>query len=135
MNVRFHMSLFASAMVLAGFASAEESRFAWGEGWRKGEVVQVARPTEMTRPRYYTCIRAAQPGELDASYIVVKYLERGRSRRTAVKAPPGEAFRPGDPVYVKLGDCSLPPLRRETRPRPTGPQGRKDGNTGPSEHV
>lgn len=111
--------LIALTAMLGACATVDDGPFAWSKGWRQGEVLEIAKPAQMERPRFFRCIRDADPRETDAAFLVVKYLQRGRAQRTAVRAPIGESFRPGDLVYVNLGDCSLSPVHRQMSPRPT----------------
>lgn len=106
------------AALLAGCATTDDGPFTWSKGWRRGEVLEVARPADMKHARFYKCIREAPPQELETAFLVAKYLQRGRAQRTAVRVPAGEVFRPGDLVYVNVGDCSVAPVRRMS-PRPT----------------
>lgn len=103
------------AVALGGCATSDEGPFAWSEGWRKGEVVEVVKPADMERPRFYKCAREADAQEFKSDFVVVKYLERGRAKRTAVPAPPGQRMQQGDYVYVNLGDCRLPAVARASR--------------------
>lgn len=119
LSLRARIVLIVLPVILSACATADDGPFSWYEGWRKAEVLEVARPADMQRPRFFKCIRNADPRDSAATFVVVKYLERGRAKRTAVHAPAGDAFRVGDLVFVNIGDCSLPPVRRQTSPRPT----------------
>ena len=112
------VALIALTAMLGACATADDGPYAWSKGWRKGEVLQVARPAELERPRFFKCVRDASPREAEAKFLVVKYLERGRAKRTAARAPAGDEFHPGDLVFVNLGDCNLAPARRQMSPRP-----------------
>lgn len=98
---------------LAGCATVYEGRYDWKEGWRKAEVVDVALASEMERPRFYECVRGAQPHQLASTrFAVVKYIEMSRTRRRAVPLQPGSTVREGDAVYVRVTDCATQPAPR-----------------------
>lgn len=52
----------AGLLALAGCASEPyEGKYAWSDGWRKGEVVAVQTSAEMKRPRFHACVRPPPP--------------------------------------------------------------------------
>ena len=111
-------ALLATAVLgafLGGCATTDEGPFAWSQGWRKGEVLDVVKPASMARPRFFRCIREADPAQLQSDFLVVKYLQMGRARQTAVPAPADGHLRQGDLVYVNLEDCHLPVVARMNR--------------------
>ena len=105
---------------LAGCASTlYEGKYAWSEGWRKGEVVAVRTAAELERPRFYTCVRNASPEErAGANFAIVKHRAMSRTHRRAVLLQPGREGAAGDAVYVKADDCNAPLVLRASADRP-----------------
>lgn len=109
------MTVFASAFWLSGCASAVyEGRYAWEDGWRKGEILQATSVADLERPTFYECIRAAGGRRASGQFATVKYLQMGKARYTAVPISADQVVRPGEKVYVKLGDCSRESLAKRT---------------------
>ena len=108
------LALCASAAFLTGCATVYEGKYEWSEGWRAAEVVEVTTVAEMERPRFYECVRKATPGQAaSGKFVLVKYRQMSRSQRRAIPLQPGQSFAPGDPVYVKVGDCATPLVSRQ----------------------
>lgn len=94
----------AAALVFAGCASAVyEDRYAWEDGWRQGEVIEVASVPDIERPMFYECVRKA--GEGRGRFALVRYLQMGKAKTTAVPLSADQRVTAGKEVYVKLGDC------------------------------
>lgn len=103
----------STIVVLAGCATVYEDTYHWQEGWRKAEVIDVVLASEMERPRFYECVREAQPHQLASTRLaVVRYREMSRTRRRAVPLQPGSTIREGDAVYVRVTDCATQPAPR-----------------------
>jgi hypothetical protein len=107
-------------LALAGCASTTyEGKYAWSDGWRKAQVVSVQTAAEMERPRFYTCVRNASPGQLaSVRFAVVKYRQIRRTHQYAVPLQPDARVAAGDAVYVKAGDCKAPLVERASAERP-----------------
>lgn len=107
---------------LAGCASpVYEGKYDWHEGWREAEVVAVQTAAEMERPRFFTCVRQATPGQLATTrFAVVKYRQMSRTQRRAVPLQPGDTAAVGESVYVKAGDCQAPLVHQSANLRPAG---------------
>lgn len=105
----------AACALLGGCASESEGPYAFGEGWRRGEVVSVMRGREVPNPRFWTCLRKGALAEQAADqFVIVSYLQSGRRRRHLTELPPGaEALLPGDRVFVNVGLCREGLVRRE----------------------
>ena len=106
-------------LALAGCASTPyEGKYAWEEGWRKGEVVAVQTAAEMVRPRFFTCVRQASAEQLASTkFAVVKYRQMSRSQRRAVPLQPGDTAAVGERVYINAGDCNTPLVHQSSRSR------------------
>lgn len=117
--MRLHVAFatVGAVVVLAGCATVDDGPFPWSKGWRKGVVLEVARPADMASPRFFRCVREAEIRDRQAVFVVVKYLQRGRAQRAAARISAGSIFEVGDQVYVNVGDCAVP---AQKGPRPTG---------------
>ena len=108
------LALCAAGALLTGCATVYEGKYAWSEGWRAAEVVEVTTAAQMERPRFYECVRNATPQQAASDeFAVVKYRQVHGSKLRAVALQPGQSFAPGDFVYVMAGNCSTPLVRRQ----------------------
>lgn len=90
-------------------ATVYEGKYAWSEGWRAAEAVEVTAASEIERPRFYDCVRTAAPEQLaNSKFAVVKYREMSRTNRRAILVQPDQSFARGDLVCVKADDCLTP---------------------------
>lgn len=108
-----------AVLALAGCASTPyEGKYAWSEGWRKGEVIAVQMAAQMERPRFYTCVRNASAEQLASTkFAVVKYRQMSRTQRRAVPLRLGATIASGQAVYVKVDDCGTPLVHRTPKSR------------------
>jgi hypothetical protein len=60
--------------------------------------------------RYWSdCRNSAETGQAASGrFVVVSYQHMGRTWRRVVPLRQGEAYRPGDRVYVNVNSCSTP---------------------------
>jgi hypothetical protein len=105
----------AACALLGGCASEPEGPFAFGDGWRRGEVVSVMRTDEVPNPRFWTCLRKGELAGVSADLVVVvSYRQSSRRRRHLTQLPPGvAALRPGEKVFVNVEQCRDGLARRE----------------------
>ena len=88
-------------------------KYAWADGWRRGEVVFVQTAAEMKRPRFYTCVRDASAEQLTTTkFAVVEYREMSRTHRYAIPLRFGDKAAVGELVYVKVDECGAPLIHR-----------------------
>lgn len=119
-RLRYHLGAKAclsagAGLLLAGCATVYEGKYGWRDGWREGEVVRVQTASEMDRPRFYRCVRQATAEQLTSTrFVEVKYRQMSRANFSAVPLGAGQSVRPGDLVYVKVGDCKTPVVPRRT---------------------
>lgn len=107
-----------AGLLLSSCATVYEGKYEWRDGWREAEVVRVQTASEMDRPRFYGCIRQATPEQLaTTTFVEVKYRQMSRANFSAVPLRTGQSVKPGDLVYVKVGDCNTPVVPRRTSPR------------------
>jgi hypothetical protein len=111
------VGLAAACLLLPACATVYEGKYAWSDGWRAAEVVQVTTPAQMQRPHFHECVRKAAPGTAGTSkFAVVEYRQMSRTKRRAVPLQAGQSFVPGDPVYVQADDCETPLVPRKEEP-------------------
>jgi hypothetical protein len=103
-----------AVLAVTGCASAPyEGKYAWADGWRRGEVVFVQTAAEMKRPRFYTCVRDASAEQLTTTkFAVVEYREMSRTHRYAIPLRFGDKAAVGELVYVKVDECGAPLIHR-----------------------
>ncbi len=99
-----------AAFSIAGCASpVYEEMYDWREGWRKARVERVGRADELGGKHYSDCRAWATREQLaSAHFAVLSYENMSRPRRRVVPLHVGEAFGPGDLVYMNLRDCDIP---------------------------
>ena len=118
----FLRTLTAALGVLAsaGCATAPfEGKYAWSEGWRKGQVVAVQKPSELQRPSFYNCVRNASLEQRATGRVaVVKYRQTPRRRLHAVFLQPDDKVAAGDDVYVKVDACETALVQQAGPARP-----------------
>lgn len=108
--------LVIGALALLSCATVSAEKFAWRDGWREAEVVDVLLGSEMARPHFFKCSRPATAEQLATTrYAIVKYRSMSRVRKRAVPLEPSATFARGDALYVNVTDCSTVPVRRATR--------------------
>lgn len=99
-------------------ATVYEGKYQFNEGWRAAKVVEVLSASEMERPRFYDCVRDSSAEQLASTkFAVVKYRNMSRTQRRAVPLAPGQAFLAGETVYVQVGRCDVPLVRRTSAPK------------------
>ncbi|MBI2770449.1 MAG: hypothetical protein HYX47_12560 [Burkholderiales bacterium] len=90
-----------------------EGQYAFGDGWRKAQVTAVLQGSELDRPNFYRCARKLSPDQVAAGrFVLLSYLEMGRSKRTLVSATGNEQHPAGARVLVNLERCDAPLITR-----------------------
>lgn len=98
----------AGALSACAFNDPAEQRFR--EGWRNGEVVEVVRAAELSRPGFYTCTRTMSEEQLRTRNVaVVKYRRMGKAATHAVVLDEPHQVAVGARVYINIGACTMPP--------------------------
>jgi hypothetical protein len=102
------------ALVVTGCASVVyEGKYPWMEGWREGKVMQVGTSTEIGKPQYSDCRRKLPPEQVaSGQFASVLYSNMSRRHRRVLPLQPGDAFRPGEEVYVNVTSCTAPMVRQ-----------------------
>ena len=101
------------AMLAAGCATpVYENSLPWAEGWRVGKISRI----EATAQDLAFYKRRCKTDQLDRAqerFAIVQWREVGRSRWTVARLPADVAVVAGEPVYVKVWDCSAALVKRE----------------------
>jgi hypothetical protein len=101
------------ALLAAGCATpVYENSLPWAEGWRVGKISRI----EATAQDLAFYKRRCKTDQLDRAqerFAIVQWREVGRSRWTVARLPADVAVVAGEPVYVKVWDCSAALVKRE----------------------
>lgn len=101
-------------LALAGCASMDEGSYKFSDGWRHATVAEILRGADVTRPRFWTCLRDVP--ELERSgrtYVVATYRGPHHRQSHLVSAPIGEVLRPGDKVHLNVSACENAIVKRD----------------------
>jgi hypothetical protein len=114
---RFSLSLVLLVAALAtGCSTLYEGKYDFREGWRPGEVVQIAPGSQITRPAYYTCLRKLAPEDRTRhEYAIVRYKAARRAARHAVQLPEVHGVQVGTKVYINVDRCDGQLLLRQPK--------------------
>ena len=101
------------AMLAAGCGTpVYENSLPGAEGWRVGKVSRVE-ATAQDLAFYKRRCKADQLDRAQERFAIVQWREVGRSRWTVARLPADVAVVAGEPVYVKVWDCSAALVKRE----------------------
>ena len=74
--------IWAMLALVSGCSTLYEGKYAFGEGWRKGRVVQITRRSAIARPNHWQCLREAPTtGRNESSYALLTNSGYGRARQ------------------------------------------------------
>jgi hypothetical protein len=92
-----------------------EGKYGWHDGWRKARVVRSGTAEELGGRHFSDC-RYREVGEKvsTAQFVVLSYEHMSRPRRRVVPLTQGEAYFPGDLVYMNLRSCDARLARRSS---------------------
>src|SRR6185369_14897698 len=107
-------AVLVAALTATGCAFASEGKYDWHQGWREATVVKTE--DAALHGRYFSdCRRRTETGQVvSGRFVVLSYEHMGRTRHRVVPLRRGEAYRPGDLVYVNVNSCSTPLVSRTT---------------------
>lgn len=106
-------ALLLAATMAAGCATpVYENSLPWADGWRLGKVSRVE-TTADDLAFYKRRCTADQLEVARASFAVVQWREVSRLRWTIARIPPDVTLVVGEPVYVKVWDCSTALVKRD----------------------
>lgn len=101
------------ALSATGCASVYEGKYDWKEGWREGKVMEIGSASELGKPQFSDCRDKVSAQQLTSGkFASVSYSHMTRKRRRVAPLQPGDAFRPGDDVYVNVASCAAPLVRQ-----------------------
>ncbi len=109
---RMPFHLLGAALVVAfaatGCAFAYEGKYDWHQGWREARVVQTGNAAALGGRRYSDCrYREVSVQAASGPFVVLSYGDVGNVRHRVVPLHAGEAYRPGDLVYMNLKSCGM----------------------------
>ena len=111
-------AVFVVALGVNGCAVASVEKYDWHQGWREATVVKTDDAAALGGRYFSDCRRGTETGQaVSGRFVVLSYEHMGRTRHRVVPLRPGEAYRPGDPVYVNVNSCSIPLVSRTTAVR------------------
>ncbi len=111
-----HFALMAlAATTLAGCSTVYDGGHAFEEGWRKAEVLRIAKAADIARPQFSDC-RDGVSAEMLASgqFAVLTFSRMGRSRVHVAPVPAGSQWHAGDLVYANVLNCTSALVSRNT---------------------
>ena len=104
-----------AALAAAACTFASEGKYDWHQGWHEATVVKTGSASELDGRYFSDCRYLAESGQLaSGQFVVLSYEQMGRTRHRLVPLHAGEAYRPGDLVYMNVNSCNTP---LETRAR------------------
>lgn len=107
------LALLLVATAAAGCATpVYENSMPWADGWRLGKVSRIE-TTADDLAFYKRQCTADQLGVERARFAVVQWREVSRQRWTIARIPPDVTLVAGEPVYVKVWDCSTALVKRD----------------------
>jgi hypothetical protein len=107
-----------TALTVTRGAIASEGKYERREGWREATVVNIANAAALGGRYWSDCRHGAESGQtVSGRFVVVSYMHMGRIWRRVVPLRQGEAYHPGDRVYVNVNSCSIPLVPRNRTPR------------------
>lgn len=102
-------SLVPLAAFLEGCAPLREEIRDFRQGWRKADVIQFGRASEITRARFTGCLDSASAEQLNTeNFAVLAYRVTGGRHTHTVRVQHDMILRPGDVVFANVDQCSEP---------------------------
>jgi hypothetical protein len=103
----------ALTAAVCAFASSE-GKYDWHEGWREATVIKTENVAALRGRRYFSdCRNRAETVQLaSGQFVVLSYKHMGRTWHRVVPLRQGEAYRPGDLVYMNVNSCNTPLVAR-----------------------
>lgn len=96
------------AFAAIGCAFAYEGKYDWHQGWREARVVKIGDAAALGGRRFSDCrYRDVSEQAASGQFVVLSYEDIGHMRHRVVPLHAGEAYRPGDLVYMNLKSCSI----------------------------
>jgi len=106
-------AVLVAALAATGCTIASEGKYDWHQGWREATVVKTEDAAAL-EGRYFSDCRYQADAEQVASgqFVVLSYEHMGRTRHRVVPLRQGDAYRPGDLVYMNVNSCATPLVER-----------------------
>ncbi|HXD39584.1 MAG TPA: hypothetical protein VN649_03420 [Ramlibacter sp.] len=114
---RIPSHLLGAALVVAlaatSCAFAYEGKYDWHQGWREARVVMTGDAPALGGRRFSDCRHRAETDQIaSGQFAVLSYEDMGHLRHRVVPLHAGEAYRPGDLVYMNVNSCDTPIVMR-----------------------
>jgi hypothetical protein len=98
-----------AALAATGCAFSYEGKYDWHQGWREARVVKTGNKAALGGRHFSDCrYRAGSEPVASGQFVVLSYEHMSRTRRRVVPLHGGEAYRPGDLVYINVTSCDAP---------------------------
>jgi hypothetical protein len=98
--------LVLAPLVLGGCATSPEGPYRFSDGWREAKVVKVVAGGDISRPRFWECIRKVPEAQRFArTYVELEYRRMSRHAHRLVPLPAGLEVQPGEKVHVNVSTC------------------------------
>lgn len=102
-KLRLLISAVFFTFALAGCASSVyEGRYAWGDGWREGEITAVEAVGEVKKE----CMGAVS-SSAEQRFVTIRYIRMGRNAWRTVPIPAEAPWKIGDLLYINVVDCKV----------------------------
>jgi hypothetical protein len=111
----FHLfgAVMVAALTATGCAMAPEGKYDWHQGWSEATVVRIGNAAALDGRYFSDCRFQADAGQAaSGQFVVLSYEHLGRTRHRVVPLRNGEAYRPGDRVYMNVNSCKTPLVAR-----------------------
>lgn len=107
--------LVLAPLFLAGCATSPEGPYRFSDGWRDAKVVKVVSGSEITRLRFWDCLRdVLEAQRLSRTYVELEYRRMSRHAHRLVPLPEGMELQPGEKVHLNVSTCENALAKRST---------------------
>lgn len=102
-----------TAASISACSTPYDAAHPFADGWRQGQVVEIAASAPTERVRYWQCLREpAAATRSQRPHAIVKYSSYDHPVLRLVPVPSGLDLQPKEPVYVNLNRCEDAVARR-----------------------
>ena len=102
-----------AALAAAGCAFVYEGKYDWQQGWREAQVVKTGNAAALGERQFSDCRYEAETEQVaSGQFVMLSYLQMGHMRHRVVPLHEGEAYHPGDLVYMNVKSCDTPLVTR-----------------------
>lgn len=95
------------ALVTAGCSTVYEGRYDFNDGWREGEVLEIAPASAIKSPQFSDCRESSSPEQLATyKFALVAFNHLGRIQRQVAPLADASGLKLGELVYINITNCS-----------------------------